>query len=166
MVGDDHVQPQRLGRFDLVRAADAAVNRHQQRGRLRDFLDRRVVESVALGVTVGNIVYAAQAQRAEIQRQYRRGAYAVHIVIAVDAHRFARVLRPPDARDGLGHAAQQHWIVQIGRVGIEEGARRLAGFNAAPREEQVDQLGHIGRAFPSRAFRAALNEPVHKIISP
>ena len=70
MVGDDHVQSQRLCRFDLVRAADAAVDRHQQRSRLRDFLDRRVVEPVALGVAVGDIVYAVQTQRAKIQRQY------------------------------------------------------------------------------------------------
>ena len=146
VVGDDHVQPQRLRQRHQRHAGHAAVHRDHQRRPRRDGADRRFVQAVALGVTRGQIHLHVRALSAQIVGQQRRRAHAVHVVVAIDAD--VRALRHggADAGHGLGHVVEQQRVAQVFGIGMEKALRFLRRRDAALDQQRVQRGIHILRA--------------------
>ena len=89
------------------------------------------VDAVALVVAAGDVGDAAQALAVQIIGQQAGGGDAVHVIVAVDRDRFARVDRPAQPRDRAVHVAQQHRVVQGFDAAVKQARRILRLCHAA-----------------------------------
>ncbi len=155
VVGDDHLDPERLRPRDRRDRGDRAVDGHEQaRAALREALDRRLCEPVAVARAIRQVGVDVAAERAQRAHQHRRRADAVDVVVAVDRDPLAAVERRDDRRERPLDPGERLRGMLLGRV--EEGPRLLRLGVAAPdehlRERRADgelalQAPHIrGRA--------------------
>ena len=106
VVGDDDVHAEAVGVRHFLDAADAAVDRNQQRGLGGDAGDGVQVEAIALIDAVRDVGTHGAAGGLQRHDQQRRRADAVDVKVAVDADRFAAADGAQDALHGRRHVGQ------------------------------------------------------------
>ena len=135
MVGDDHVQPQRLRAGDLLDGGDPAVDReHELAALVGEPLDRLPRDAVALVEAAREVPVDVRAELAQTGDRERRGADAVDVVVAVDADPLARRDRGADPVAGRGGVAEERRVVAR-RLGREECPRHFGVAIPAPDED-------------------------------
>ena len=140
VVGDDHLDPGRLGRGHLGDRADPAVDGDQQRGAAPgQFPDRRRGEPVAVVQAAGDQPVAVRSELAQGRDQDRGRADAVDVVVAVHGDPPAIGDRGADPIGDLGHRVEAERIVVVGR--FEEGPCLIDGPVAATNQGHRDRFG-------------------------
>ena len=133
VVGDDHLEAARLRRGDLLDGRDPAVDGEQEAAALvGQPRDRDVRDAVALLEPARQVPFDVGAELPQRQDGERRGADAVHVVVAVHADALPVGDRRANPVDRDGHVAEQEWVVRLD-LAVDERARRLDVAVAAPR---------------------------------
>ena len=136
VVGDDHLEAERLRLGDLLDGGDAAVDgEHEPAAVVGEPLERLPRDAVALLEAARQVPLDLRAELAERQDGERGGADPVDVVVAVDADALAGGDRGADPLDGDGHVAEQERVVRRALAG-EEGAGRVEVAVAAPDEDR------------------------------
>ena len=120
VVGDDHVEPARLRRGDLLDGRDPAVDGEQEAAALvGQPRDRDVRDAVALLEPARQVPFDVRAELPQRQDGERGGADAVHVVVAVHADALPVGDRRADPVDRDGHVAEQERVVRLDLAGDE-----------------------------------------------
>src|SRR5580704_7020860 len=129
MIGDDDVDAA-LARFaNHFGSSNAGVHAdYQGDAHGRGAFDDVGPHSIAFFQSMRNVVAGFAAGHLDGFLQNDDGHGAVDVVVAVDQNLFFRLDGGFDARNGVPHAGEQQWIVQVSEVGGEEaaGSRRIA----------------------------------------
>ena len=145
VIGDDHVEAARLRSRDLLDRCDPAVDGNEQAAAfVGEPRDRDVRDAVALLEAARQMPLDVGAERAQRQNGERRGADAVHVVVAVDADPLAGGDCRVDPVDRNGHVPEQERIVWLDLAG-DERARLLEVAVAAPDENRRRDLPEVER---------------------
>ena len=145
VVGDDDIHAQAAGERGHVHGVDAAVYAHQKVGIRSQRAHGLFIQAVAFALAVGQVDARFRAQGAQVQKKNGRGAYAVHIVIAIDADALARRQRRLQARHGPVHVREEQRIVQ---QRFRRRQKRLGlggGGDAALDQKRMQKMGHAFR---------------------
>ena len=114
MVGDDHLEAARLRGSDLLDRRDPAVDGHEQAATLvGEPRDRVAGDAVALLEAARQMPFDVGAERPQRQDGERRGADAVHVIVAVDADPLSVGDRRADPVDRDGHVPEQERVVRL-----------------------------------------------------
>ena len=136
VVGDDHVEPERVGACDLGDRRDPAVDREDEVDAvLRELLDRLRGEPVALFEAAREAPLDVRAELAQRQKRDDRRRDAVDVVVAVDADSLPLAHREVDPLDRRGHVAEAKGVVAR-RLRVEKRARRGGIVEAATDEHR------------------------------
>ena len=141
VVGDDHVHPGRPGARDLLDGRDRAVDGHEQSGAaLRQPVDGRGGEPVAVAGAVGQVPVDVGADRAQRPDQDRGRAHAVDVVVAVDRDPAAAAHVGEDLLGGVAQAAEGVQRVLVGARQERARGGRLA--HPAAHEDLREHVRH------------------------
>ena len=144
VVGDDQIDAELARAPRGVGAADAAVDRDDQRDAVGvQPLDRRRLQPVAVLQPLGDEVHDVGAEQLERAPQDDGRRDAVHVVVAVDRDPLLARDRRQDAIDRDAHVGEQHRIVQVIERGIQEASGELRVGEPAlaqqPRDDRRDR---------------------------
>ena len=145
VVGDDHVEPARLRRGNLLHRRDPAVDSHEQAATLvGEPGDRVAGDAVALLEAARQMPLDLGAELPQGQDGERRGADAVDVVVAVDADPLPAGDRGADPLDRDRHVAEQERIVRLDLAGDERPRLREVAI-PAPDENRRGDLTEFER---------------------
>jgi hypothetical protein len=158
MIRDDQIDPELAGAQRRLRAADAAVDRDDQRDAagVQPF-DRHRLQPVAVAQAFGDEVHDVGAEQFERAPQNDRRGHAVDVVVAMDRDPLASRDRAEDAIDRRPHPRQRHRIVQLIERRVQKPRCRLrvrqTALTQEPRHNRRDanrrregvRGGHIAR---------------------
>ena len=135
VVGDDHVEPERLRARDLLDRGDPAVDGQDERvALLGEPLDRLARQAVALVEAARKMPVDVRPELAQRRHRERRRADPVDVVVTVDADALARRDRRLDpVASGSGVAEQLRVVMR--RLGGEKRSRRSGVAVPAPDED-------------------------------
>ena len=141
VVGDHHVQPQRVGVVHLFHPGDAAVHRYQQAHALViQALDGVAAEAVAVLDAPGNVVHHVCAPALEIVHQDAGGRDAVHVVVAEHGELLPVVQRLLHPRNGLVHILHPQRTDGQPVLPLQKGRSRLRRLHASGRQHGGHQI--------------------------
>ena len=144
MIRDDQIDAQLAGADRGVCAADAAVDRNDQRDAVRvEPLDGRRLQPVPVLQPFRDEVAHVGAEQLEAAAQDDRRRHAVHVVVAVNGDPLLPRNRGQDALDGDAHVRKRHRIVQLVERGVEETRGVLGIGEAALAQQPRDDRRHI-----------------------
>ena len=139
MVGDDQIDPELAGAQRRLGAADAAVDRDDQRDAIgMQPVDRRGLQPVAVLDPLGNEVHHLTAEHLEGPAQDHRRGDPVDVVVAVDGDPLLARQRLLEPDDRPVHVGELERIVELVERRVQEASgelgilRSLAGTAAAP----------------------------------
>ena len=145
MVGDDHVEAARLRGSDLLGRRDPTVDRQEQAAALvGEPRDRVARDAVTFLEAARQVPLDVGAERAKRQDGERRGADAVHVVVAVDADPRSVGDRRANPFDRDCHVPEQKRIVRLDLAG-DERPRLLEVTVATPDQNRCRDLPHVER---------------------
>ena len=146
MVGDDQIDAVFAGATCGVGAANAAVDRDDQRDAVgMQPIDGRRLQAVPILDPFGEEVHDVGAEQLERPAKDHRGGDAVHVVVAVDRD----PLPPADSRenpiDRRPHVGQRHRIVKMIDRGVQEAVRQFRVAQAALAQQASDHRRNTER---------------------
>jgi hypothetical protein len=94
------------------------------------------LHAVAFAQAVRNMEAYGSAEHLDGGFEKNNGGGAVHVVVAVKKDRLGGGDGPLDALDGSRHAEHQRGVVEVGKLGVEEGVS-LGGLGDAASYEQL-----------------------------
>jgi hypothetical protein len=128
-------------------------------------LDRGRLQAVAIPMPVGDEMAHVAAEQLNGPPEHDRGRDAIDVVVAVDDDALAAGDGAQNAIDGLAHAGQQHRVVQLGDVGIQEGVGPFRIGEAPLRQQARNDRRNAERGGRPRHFggvgRHVLPDAVH-----
>ena len=140
MVGDDHVHPQFRRVGGLLQRGDAVVHRYQQFGaHLLELFHRIPVQTVALALSLRDVVHHVRFPLGQEVVQQRRGGHAVGVVIAEHRDPLVAVDGPLNAFHRRVHIGKGEHVVPDLPIDQEIGG--LFQVGDAPRGQQQGQKG-------------------------
>jgi len=114
MVGDDQIDTELARAARRVGAADAAVDRDDERHAFGvESFDGHRLQAVSVAHALGNEMHDVPAEHLQRAPQNHGRGDAVDVVIAVDRNPFLPRHRGQNAIDGHSHVGQRHRIVQV-----------------------------------------------------
>ena len=147
VIGNHHVHPQRVGKFNLLIAGDAAVHRDHQSGSLfPQVLNGLLGEAVALFNPPGDVPQAVGPAAAEIVLQQHGGGDAVHVVIPEDGDRLPPADGPLDAVHRSVHVPHEHGGEGQVPVPLQSHRGRFRGGDAPGCQHHGQQIRVSGAA--------------------
>ena len=113
VVGDDHVDSQRLGQDSLIPGSNAAVHRDDQCDPLlRQQLHCLPVQAIALIQAAWDIGHHPGTFAYQKVGQQTGGGDAVHVIVAVNRHHLPPFNGLPHPNNCPVHVLQQHGVIQ------------------------------------------------------
>ncbi len=148
MIGDDHLDAGRPRTGDSLDGGDAAIDGHDHARPMfgEDPLDRFGPQAVAVLQAVrkkGDGVGAGEYQGGA---QLGNRGHAVHVVVPEDDDAPPGPSGSQQNVGGLRDALHEEWIVQPGRVRVQELGCVSRGCNTSAEQEARHDLGHSGPA--------------------
>ena len=138
--------PSSRGATRGVRAADAAVDRDDQRDAVGvQPLDGRRLQAVAVLEPLGDEVHDVGAEQLERPPQDDGRGHAVHVVVAVDGDPLPARDRRQDPVDRQPHVGERHRIVQM--------VESTGSGSGAPARDRPGHAGTAGARRPRHAQR-------------
>ena len=139
VVGDDEIQAQPARGFCFGKGAHAGVDGDDEANALGvGRFEHARLHAVAVAQAMRDMKTCHAAEHFDGGFEQDDGDGSVHVVVAVEKHRFARGDGALETVDGIVHAQHEEGIVQMGRLGIEEG-EGLSGGGDAARDEQFGE---------------------------
>ncbi len=154
MVGDDEVEAEAARGFSFSEGAHAGVDGDDEADAVGvGGFEHARLHAVAVAQAMGNMKADDAAKHFDGGFEQDDGDGAVDVVVAVEEDGLARGDGAFEALDGGGHAEHEKGIVEVGRLGIEEG-EGLGGRGDAARNEQLGENEWQTR-FAGRAKRTS-----------